>query len=99
VEEGRHSQTGIASFVLSLISVALACTFFLLFFVSFGSFPDVLAPGLCLLPLTSLVLGIIGLVRKGPKRLFALLGTVLSALVLLALVCWFVLMSVVLRFS
>ncbi|MBN1321991.1 MAG: hypothetical protein JXA87_14265, partial [Thermoleophilia bacterium] len=80
VEEGRHSWMGIASFVLSLVSAALACTFFMSSII----FPEMVTPLVFLLPLASLVLGIAGLVGKTERRLYALLGTVVSGVVFVA---------------
>ncbi|GGN92143.1 DUF4064 domain-containing protein [Saccharibacillus kuerlensis] len=104
----KHSGLGIASFVLSLISIALYIVCFVAIigiFASIANSPEqilnnfdsmepggeVLAIGLAglgllgsaLLNFIGLILGIVGLVMKDRKKVFAIIGTVLNGLCLL----------------
>jgi hypothetical protein len=85
MERTQHSRLGITSFVLCLVPEALflcflvePLPFLLLSPLPFGGF------GACwLIALTALAFGIAGIVQKGQKRLFAIIGTVLSTLELI----------------
>ena len=85
-EQLQHSSVGIASFVLGLCSavgalVILAAHFGVWFtYVFDGRVVLFIALAACTLTaIPALVLGIIGVVQKGRRRLFAIFGTVLSA--------------------
>lgn len=106
--EPKHSGPGIVSFVLSLlVGMAFFALFVVVVVVAtknpdaFGDDEDWLSTllalaglGLGMLDVAALVLGIVGLCQKERKRLFAILGTVFSGLLLLLLGCLILLGSV-----
>ncbi len=79
----KHSEAGVASFVISIIVIAIAL--FPLFLDN--NFSRVIkddalegkSVGLFLAMLLSLVLGITGLFQKDRQKIFAIIGTVISA--------------------
>jgi Family of unknown function (DUF6142) len=107
MEEQRHSRAGIASLVLSLVGAVGAVTtlvVYLLTSTQYGhqglSSTRVALWGLgalasAAITLAALMLGIMGLGRKDRRRLFAILGTVLSAVAILTFVAMLVLRTVV----
>ncbi|NGZ75840.1 hypothetical protein [Saccharibacillus alkalitolerans] len=105
----KHSGLGIASFVLSLLSIALYVVFFVsavgvvysisesgaildsaaiseeqMMSVGIGALILIVSIlGAALLNLVGVILGIVGLVSKARKKVFAVIGTVLNGLCLL----------------
>ena len=105
-EDKKHSGLGIASFVISLLSMGL-----LVVTIAIAGYMEVTTPGGvdeestamiavglviilgaggCIL---ALILGIAGLLQKNRKIIFAIIGLVLSALMILSTIGLFVLGS------
>lgn len=92
----RHSGSGIASFVMSLALGAIQLMLLCIGIVIASQRPEQSEPPLafgliglgllaaCALNVVGLVLGIVGLIQRDRKHVFAVLGTCFNALVLLA---------------
>lgn len=100
--EQKHSGLGIASFVTSIVSGILIFILVVIASVMYASTPNgideksagAVVVGLCLFAfmfatLVALGLGIGGLLQKDRKRIFALLGTIFSAVTILGTVSIF----------
>ena len=96
MEEQPHSGLGIASFILSIVSGVLIFLLVVVAGVIEATTPGgmdeesavAVMVGLCLfallfVSLVALVLGIAGLVQQDRKKIFAILGTVFSAVTIL----------------
>ena len=91
MEEQKHSGIGIASFIISIISGVLIFMLVVIATIIEGSTPGgmnedsigAIIIGLFVflflgMALVALALGIVGILQKGRKKIFAILGTVFS---------------------
>lgn len=96
VEHLKHSGIGIAAFILSVVAGLLIFVLLVVAGAMEASNPGgidedsaaAVVVGLCLfgflfLAMVSLGLGIVGLIQKGRKKLFAILGTIFSVCILI----------------
>jgi hypothetical protein len=79
----KHSELGIASFIIAIFEITIWIISFLdLFFLNiyiYSSITDELTIFLCFgIPVVSLMLGVGGLIQKERKKVFPILGIVLS---------------------
>jgi len=91
-EVRKHSPLGIASFVLSIISLGLVCLFFIFAYVlvtntsmasSSGVVSWVFICGIGLSTLVGVGLGIAAVVKPAQSKVFGILGIIFNALIML----------------
>ena len=103
-EVRKHSRLGIASFVLSIVSLGLVCLFFIFAYVlgtntSMASSSGVSVVGwvfICGIGLSTLAgvgLGIAAVVKPAQSKVFGILGIIFNALIMLGF-CLFILIAV-----